>query len=225
MLKQMEILNTHQHRDLHMHAALPDHPHCVQVVIGEFAHAATCCPLFFVKEPETGRFNVVALFGFTPGELLVEGAEKGQAQFLPLEMVRQGFFIDGEHMAVDLAHPRFGPGAAVPLFESSGEPTDETRLIQRSIGMLVSGKEATAAFIREMVALRLIEPVGITLSFDDGQKLTLEGLYTVSLDALQELEDGDVLRLFRNGHLAAALCIQASQRQVSVLAQRRNARL
>jgi len=223
--ENLELLNGERHRDLSMHVGSTNHPHCVQIIIDEFDRAATTCPIFFVKDPETGRFNVVALFGFTPGELLVEGADKGKALFVPLEIARQGFFIDGENIAIDLAHPRFGVGASVPLFDATGEPTDETRLVQRSIGALVKGRETTAAFIEEVVKLRLIEPIDINLSFDDGQKLTLEGLYTISLDALRDLDDATVLALFRSGYLAAALCIQGSRRQVLALARRRNDRL
>ncbi|MGL1213375.1 SapC family protein, partial [Vibrio parahaemolyticus] len=58
--------------------------------------AATTCPLFFVKDPENGQFNLVALFGFRPGELLIDGADKGQAPFVPLEIVRQGFYTVGD---------------------------------------------------------------------------------------------------------------------------------
>jgi hypothetical protein len=218
----LELLNTERHRDLSMHATPADHPHCVQVVINEFSLAATSCPLFFVKDPETGEFNVMALFGFRPGEMLVTVNEKGKALFIPLEIARRGFFVEGDTIAVDLDDPRFGEGASVPLFDAMGEPTDETRLVQRSIGTLIQGREATRAFINEMMRLRLIETIDISLSFDDGERLNLEGLYTVSLDALQELGDADALALFRNGYLAAALCIQGSQRQVLALAQKRN---
>ncbi|MDE2170321.1 MAG: SapC family protein [Sphingomonadales bacterium] len=234
MPEQVEPLNTHQHRDLAMHASAGQHPHCVQIVTGEVGHAATCCPIFFVKDPETGRFNLIALFGFQPGDLLVQGMDQGSGQtsgqagnsgrplFIPLEMIRQGFFIDGDTIVIDPAHPRFAPGGTIPLFDAMGEPTDEMRLIQRSLGALVAGREATEAFTAEMMRLRLIEPIDISLRFDDGEKLTLEGLYTISLDALHDLPDADVLTLFRSGHLATAITIQASQRQVSALAQRKN---
>jgi hypothetical protein len=221
-IEKLELLNSERHRNVSMHVAATDRPHCVQVIIGEFGLAATSCPLFLVKDPETGRFNVVALFGFRPGELLVDGADKGKALFVPLELARQGFFIEGDTIAIDLENPRFGEGASAPLFDASGEPSDETRLIQRIIGTLVQGREATRTFIDDMVRLRLVEPVDISLRFDDGESLTLEGLYTISLDALQDLDDATALSLFRNGHLAAALCIQGSQRQVMALAKRRN---
>lgn len=205
-----------------MHGTAKGHPHCVQVVLAELNQAATCCPLFFVKDPETGRFNLVALFGFKAGELLVEGADKGQGAFVPLEIVRQGFYAAGENIAVDLAHPRFAPGGTIRLLDPLGEPTDEMRLIQRTIGALMAGRSATEAFVETMARLRLIDSIDITLSFDDGETLTLEGLYTISLDALNDLDDSEIVRLFRNGYLGAALTINGSARQVAVLARRRN---
>ena len=222
MPPELVALNTETHRHARMHPVGGIHPHCIQVVLGELTQAATCCPLFFVKDPETGQFNLVALFGFRAGELLIEGAETGQAPFVPLEIVRQGFYAVGDTIALDQAHPRFAPGGSIPLFDAMGEPTDETRLIQRTIGALIQGKAATRAFIDAMVQLRVIEPIALTLNFDDGEKFNLMDLYTISLDALNDLDDSTIVRLFRDGSLAAALCIQGSVRQVGVLAQRRN---
>jgi hypothetical protein len=222
LAENLEVLNTELHRDLRMHASDGAHPHCVQVIVNEVNQAATCCPLFFVKDPETGRFNLVALFGFRPGELLVEGADRGSPLYVPLEMVRQGFYAVGDTIAIDRSHARFATGGTIALFDPMGEPTDETRLIQRTIGHLVAGRRATLAFVDDMVRLRMIEEINITLNFDDGEALTLEGLYTISLDALNELDDADVVRLFRAGHLGAALAIQGSSRQIGVLARRRN---
>jgi hypothetical protein len=205
-----------------MHAVVGDHPHCVQIVLGELSQAVTCCPVFFVKDPETGQFNLVALFGFRAGELLIEGASTGHAAFVPLEIVRRGFYAVGENIAIDQSHPRFAAGGTIALFDPMGEPTDETRLIQRTIGALVQGRAATRTFITAMVGLRLIEPIDFTLNFDDGEKFLLRDLYTISLDALNDLDDSEIVRLFRNGWLSAALCIQGSIRQIGVLAQRRN---
>jgi len=223
--KTLELLNDTHHRDLRMHGVAVGHPHCVQLVIGEFARAAACCPLFFVKDPETGRFNVVALFGFESGELLVEGADRGNAPFVPLELVRQGFYTHGEHIAIDRDHPRFAADGRIRLFDDLGNPTDETQLIQRSIGLLVQGRPATDSFIEAMVRLRLVEQFNISLSFDDGKTLTLDGLYTISLDSLHALPDADIIRLFRNGYLDAAMTIQSSRQQIALLAHRRNERL
>jgi hypothetical protein len=62
----------------------------------------------------------------------------------------------------------------------------------------------------------------VSLRFDDGENLVLDGLYTVSLDALRDLQDDEVLKLFRNGHLQLIYIVSASLRQIAVLAERRN---
>jgi hypothetical protein len=39
-------------------------PHFLQVLAPEFQVAATCCPILFTKDPETGGFYAGAMFGF-----------------------------------------------------------------------------------------------------------------------------------------------------------------
>lgn len=224
MVTQLETLNRVDHADLRMRTGLEgSYPHFVPIVVGEFPAAASCCPIFFAKDASTGQFYAAALFGFEPGELLVEGAERGDAVFRPLELQRQGFHLSDDNISIDINHLRFNGGTAA-LFEA-GEPSDTLRRIQRVLGELHAGFEATRAFVRELLALKLVEPVDITLSFDDGSSLTLDGLYTVSRDALAELDDSAITALFRNGHLQAALCMSFSLNQVAVLASKRNRRL
>jgi hypothetical protein len=225
----LEILNTEAHRHLRIAPGSGvAHPHFVMIVIGEFPAAASNCPIFFAKDPATAEFYAGALFGFEPGETLFEAGTVGEGEggiFRPLELQRQGFFMADENIAIDPNHARFGAGASIALFDDAGTPTQAMRKIQSVIGQLHAGVEATRAFIAELLRLRLVEPIDISLRFDDGAQLQLDGLYTVSRDALNELPDADVARLFRNGYLQAALCMTFSLNQVAVLARRRNARL
>ncbi|HWI86727.1 MAG TPA: SapC family protein [Sphingomonas sp.] len=225
MQGQLEILNSETHRALHMHADPDEHPHFVMITMGEFPAAAAVCPIFFSKDSTTGQFYAAAMFGFEPGELLVEGADKGKAVFRPLDLLRQGFFVADENIAIDPDHPRFGHGASIALFEEDGRPSAAMRHLQSAIGQLKTGADATRELIRELLELKIIEPVDISLSFDDGQKLQFDGLYTVSHDALAELDDAQVLALFRKDYLQAAYCVAFSLNQVGVLARRRNERL
>ena len=96
--------------------------------------AAALCPIFFAKDAQTGEFYVGAMFGFQAGELLVEGADRRDALFRPLDLQRQGFFVSDENIAVDLAHPRFGEGASIRLFEEDGQPTEPMRRVQWALG-------------------------------------------------------------------------------------------
>ena len=225
MTERLELLNTETHRALKMHPIGGQHPPFVPVTITELPAAAAVCPLFFNKDSQTGEFYVGAMFGFEAGELLVEDADKRDALFRPLFLQRQGFLVAEDNIVIDLNDPRFAEGAGIALFEDDGQPSEALRRVQWALGQLNTGVEATREFVRELLALKLVEPVDIALSFDDGRSLRLDGLYTVSRDALQDLDDGQVVDLFRKGYLQAAYTIALSLNQVAVLARRRNARL
>ncbi|WCM25131.1 SapC family protein [Sphingomonas sp. QA11] len=226
MAQELEILNNETHRNLRMR---PDpsgpSPHFVTITTEEFHIAAITCPIFFAKDSGTGEFYAAALFGFQPGELLVDQDRSGKPVFQPLDFRRQGFFIADDGIAIDSAHARFDLVATDPLFEEDGNPSEALRRIQRVVGQLATGMQATRAFIAELLRLNLIEPIDISLKFDDGEELTLNGLYTISRDNLRDIHDNDTIALFRSGYLQAAWTMSLSVNQVATLARRRNERL
>jgi hypothetical protein len=223
-MANLEVLNTEAHRNLRLAPGAAPWPHFVPIVISEIQNAAALCPIMLAKNPENGRFYIGALFGFRPGENLVQDEPAARA-FRPLDVERQGFFISGENIAIDLDHPRVGQEQGEPLFDEGGEPSDALRRIQRALGLLATGSPQTEQFVEELVRLRIVEPIDISLRFDDGEKLQIDGLYTVSLDSIAELDDSTALSLFRSGYLRDAYTIAGSLRQIPVLASRRNDRL
>jgi len=217
-------LDAQEHADLRLRAHPPEIPHFVEITADEFAVAAATCPVLLAKNPETGAFYAGALFGFKPGENLLCGPDGRPPAYVPLDRQRAGFYVSGEHIAIDLDDPRFTSSApdGERLFEEGGQPGPVLRQIQRLLGQLVRGKGETDVFIAGLLELKLIEPIDVSLQFDDGEKLVLDGLYTVSLDALRDLDDQEVLKLFRNGHLQLIYALSGSLRQIAVLAERRN---
>jgi hypothetical protein len=224
-MANFQILNSEAHRNLRLLPRAGTALHSVPIVLSELSSAAACCPVMLAKNPEDGRFYMAALFGFEPGENLVNTDPGAARTFRPLDLERQGFFTSGENIAVDLNHPQISEKEGERLFGDDGEPTDTMRRIQRALGLLASGNEETERFIETLVDLRLVEPIDISLRFDDGKKIRLDGLYTVSLDSIAELGDSDALTLFRKGYLLLAYTIAGSLKQISVLANRRNERL
>jgi hypothetical protein len=222
----LEPLNARDHAGLRQADLTTERPHFVQIVAAEFAAAAATCPIFLTKNPDTGQFYVGAMFGFEPGENLLADAVAGRRAFVPLDLERQGFFLTpGGAVAIDPGHPRFATGRGAALFEADGQPSQALRRIQHVIAQLNAGVPATDAFIQSLVARRLVEPIDVDLSFDDGRSLSLAGLYTVSLDALAHLDEGAVLEFFRRGWLQLAYAMAGSLKQVSILAHLRNERL
>ena len=220
----LELLDARSHAQLRALPATAAGRHFVQVVPGEFGRIAARCPILFTKHPDTGAFYAGALFGVEAAEnLLVD--QHGQLEgFVPLDVEREGFFISGDSISIDPASSRFTAGGAV-LFEEAGEPSGELKRVQRALASLKIGLEESEAFIRTLLAHRLIESIDISLSFDDGSQAVLDGLYTISRDALHDLDDEVALSLFRSGYLQLAYIVIESLNQISLLARRRNDRL
>ncbi|MET3713347.1 hypothetical protein ABIC65_004077 [Sphingomonas trueperi] len=223
MAEGVTLLDSVEHRDLRVRPATGPLPYFVPVVAAEFAAAAAACPVLLTKDAETGRFYVGAMLGFQPGESLVE-LRAGEG-FWPLHVERQGFFIAGDSIAIDPQDVRFAGQDGEPLFGDDGAPAPALRGIQQTLAQLHRGVEETQAFVDALLAHKLLEPIDVTLRFDDGTSLDLTGLYTVSLDTLHALDDGAVLTLFRAGYLQLAYALAGSLRQIAVLAARRNRRL
>ena len=219
----IELLDPRAHGHLRLRAPAADTPHFVQIVAAEFASAAACCPVLFTKETTTGAFFAGAMFGFKAGENLLGSVEE-RGGFDPLILQREGFFISEQSIAIDREHARFSETEGEPLFDGAHQPGNGLRAIQRTLGNIHQGLEQTKAFIAALVELKLIESIDIALSFDGGERLTLQGLYTVSLDRLRDIDDAAALRLFRSGHLQLAYTMAASLKQVPRLARLRNQR-
>lgn len=218
-----ELLDSQRHARLRLRNGAADIPHFVQVLAGEFSAAATCCPVLFSKDTTDGRFFAGAMFGFKPGENLV-GDPLERAGFDPLMLRREGFFLSGQQIAIDPQHARFSETDGEPLFDDAQAPAAALRAVQRALGEIHSGLEQTRAFISAMSESRLIEPIDISLTFANGERLGLQGLYTVSLDRLRDVDDATALRFFRQGHLQLAYTMVGSLRHLARLAQLRNQR-
>lgn len=220
-ITNLELLQPEKHRHLCLGPVQDLTAHFVPIVVSEFAAAAATCPILLTKAAATGEFYAGALFGLKPGESWLENfIDRGG--FTPLNVQREGFFITGEHIAIDRNSLRFSETEGELLFDAADQPSTPLRQIQRVLGQLQAGVEATSAFIRALLNLKLIEPIDITLRFDGGERLRLESLYTVSLDGIRDLDDASTLSLFRSGHLQLAHIMNASLKQIPILAQLRN---
>lgn len=222
-MEKLEFLEPQRHARLAIKLDNAASRHFVQIVADEFAVAMLDYPILFTKHPETGMFYAGVIMGLEAGENLLahEGVLPG---YRPADLVRQGFFVRDGQIAINPGDPVFAP-AGEPLFDGSLEPAAALRKVQQALQMLNKGLPETEAIIGRFVAQRLIEPIDISLDFDDGTRLRLEGLYSISLDALHALSDSDALDLFRRGDLQLAYSQSSSLQHVRRLAKIRNDRL
>ncbi|MCY1175020.1 SapC [compost metagenome] len=221
----LEVLSTDHHAGLRLGPPLSADRHFVQIVLDEFESVAARFPILFTKHPETGAFYAGALLGLKPGENIAAGSGDGAAVDRLFDLVRQGFFISGDHIAIDPAHTRFVRAGGQPVFDDGGTPAVALRRVQSALSQLHAGLPQTEQFLKRLLARKLVEPIDLSFRFDDGERLALEGLYTISRDALAELDDAAVIDLFRQGDLALAHAVLGSQHHISRLAHLRNDRL
>ena len=220
----LEPLNPQQHGGLCVSRCHDATRHFAQIVADEFLDAAHDHPIFFTKHPETGAFYAGVVMGLTPGENLSH--LRGQNdRYRPADLERQGFFVVQDQIMVEPAHPALAQPDGQLLFDDAGEPSAALQRIQRALGRLRTGLPATDAIIARYLQHRLIEPIDVGLSFDDGSRIQLDGLYTISLDRLHALPDHAVLDLFRQGDLQLAYAQAGSVRHIRRLARLHNERL
>lgn len=228
-MARIELVNAETHRDVHIRsradALLSSARHFVPVVASEFAKLAVRYPILFAKSAETGDFFAGAMLGIEAGENLFIGAAGEQDAYRPLELRRKPFYAVGDSLAIDMDHPRVSRAEGEPLFDADLQPTPYLRSIQAMITQITYGVAETSQFIDRLLSLKLVEPVDISLRFDDGSRHRLDGLYTVSSDSLHALDDREALTLFRDGHLRLAYLMISSLEQVRVLANLHNERL
>ena len=220
------VLNSNAHLRLRVNAGvsleLGDNQRFVPVVISEFPALVLHYPILFSKDADTGQFYCGVMLGFDPGENLFLDAQRDDGLYRPLNFRREAFYTADDNLAVDLDHPRVGATGDQPLFDEAGQPSPYLQSVMAVLRELKPGLAQTQVFARTLLDLKLIEQVTIKAHFDDCSRREVNGLYTVSHDALADLEGGAVVDLFRRGYLQLIHLQRASLGHVATLAQRRN---
>ena len=186
-----------------------DNQRFVQVVVREFPLLAIQCPILVSKDADTGAFFCGAMLGFDEGENLFLADGGGHEGYRPLNLQRAPFYVAGGER----------------VFDDAGQPTAYLEGIRSVFNELRPGLEMTKAFLETLVRLKLLAPLEVELSFDDGSSRELAGLYTIDQEALRGLPDAAVLELFRQGYMYLIHLMIVSVKQISSLASRKNGRL
>jgi hypothetical protein len=191
------------------------------VGLDEMPSAAADYPLAFLKHSETGRFNVVALYGFEPSRNLYVMNDRWNAIYVPLTTLRYPFSLSAAGtlgLAIDEDCAELDTDGN-PLFDARRSPTPYARRIAALLASMHRDFEAMQAFCQTLADLRAIRPLELLLKYQDGQESKLDGLYTVSRTALATAHAEDILRLHRLSYLSAAHAMMHSLMQLTRLRQ------
>ena len=208
--------------------------HLVPVVTSEFQQLVVQYPIVFTKNSETGQFMCSAMLGLEEGENLFWEQNAWQGIYVPLQVARQPFFI-GQGSQIDKAQDYvvcldvesncLSETEGEPLFDEQGQATAFLEHQQAKLAQLLDGEQATQAFIETLLGLKLLTSLRLDITLEDDSNLTINGLYTIDEEALQNLDAERIAQLHQQAYLPLIYTMLASQGQIYSLIDKKNKRL
>jgi hypothetical protein len=237
-MANFQLLNNIDHKDLRIDirrsAELGDNVWYAVTFPEEFRNLQRYYPIFFIKNPNNGEFESVAMFGVEDGENLFLDDNGWKASYIPLSIMRQPFLIgfqeqarDGESVrepvvTVDMDNPRVSTERGEPVFLEHGGNSEYLEQVNSILKMLYEGLSGSKAFYRTLTELDLIESFVLDVQLDDGSEHRLAGFYTINEDVLRALGGEQLERLHRKGYLEPIYMVIASMSRLSDLLEIKN---
>jgi hypothetical protein len=204
-------LNREQHRQLKLlrqngQFGFARATNSVPLAASEIGDAMRSYPVVFVSGPE-GQYSVAGLLGLRDNEnLFIDADDNWKADAYVPAFVRRYPFVPAEDdkgqltLCVDESFAGLSQTEGEPLFDEEGQ---DTKLLQSAVEFLKlfhAEMQRTRAFCERLAALGLLTAKTVQVQ-RDGKQETLQGLHMVDEQKLRELDDAQVLELFRNGYL------------------------
>ncbi|QBY03252.1 multidrug transporter [Thalassotalea sp. HSM 43] len=203
----------------------------------EFRSAQAYYPIFFTKDPGTGKFICAALFGFAEQENLFLNDDGWHARYIPISVLRHPFLIarqtvevDGQEqekrmLTIDMDNPRVNSDEGEELFLEFGGNSEYLDRMASIMEALHFGALDGMKFCERLVELNLIEPFTLDVTLNDQSKHQMLGFYTISEEKLNDLDVSVLQELKEKGYLQAIYMQIASQSNINNLLDKKNAQV
>jgi len=237
-MANFQLLNNVDHQDLKViterSAALGDNVWYAVTFPAEFRNLQRHYPIFFVKNPDSGEFQAVAMFGVVEGENLFLGENGWDASYIPLNIMRQPFLIGFQErdqnggvqrepvVTVDMDNPRVNTEQGEPVFLEHGGNSEYLERVNSILHMLYEGMRRSKPFLDTLDELDLLESFVLDVQLDDGSEHRLAGFYTINEDVLKELDGQQLQMLNEKGYLEAVYMVIASMSNIPALLEKKN---
>ena len=237
-MANFQILNNIDHKDLKIiterSARFGDNVWYAVTFPAEFRNLQRHYPIFFIKNPNDGEFQAVAMFGVENGENLFLDEYGWNASYIPLNIMRQPFLIGFQEkdkggkverepvITVNMDSPRVSLEQGEPVFLEHGGNSDYLERVNSVLKVLYQGMLGSKPFFDALTDLDLLESFVLDVQLDDGSEHRLAGYYTINEDVLKELDGEKLEMLSRKGHLEAIYMAIASMSKVSDLLEIKN---
>jgi hypothetical protein len=231
------VLNNIDHQDLRVitqrSAELGDNVMCAQLLPQEFRNAQNDYPIFFHKNPDTGKFLPYAMFGLEQNENLFLEGNCWDAAYVPFLVERGPFSIGiqqksnderGLVISIDLDHARVSHTEGESLFLTHGGNSEYIERISYILHAINEGTRESEAFVEDMLKYDLLEPFSLKVELNNGAKHSLQGFHTINEEKLVNLDGEAMVDLSRKFFLPAAYMVVASLSNIRKLIGKKNKR-
>ncbi len=235
-----QVLNNVDHRDLRVQLRsgpdLPDAGMCTLAIPSEFRPLQSEYPILFHRDPESGVFLPMAMFGVEQDENLFLEGERWTGLYQPLMIQRGPFTIglqnvpgsqDGERqmvISIDLDDPRVGSEGEM-LFEPFGGNAGYLERIASILREIDEGQPVIRELSSILEQYQLLEPLTLNATLRNGQTLTLTGFHAIHEERLSRI-NGQLLEDWSHrGFLQAMYMCVASLPNLNRLVEWKNSRL
>jgi hypothetical protein len=198
------------------------------VSVGEFGEACKEYPLVWVNAGKgaDGKAQVapLAVFGLTSNQnLCIEGGQ-WRVRYVPAMLRFYPFAIARTSptemvLCVDESWRGLGHEVGEALFDAEGQPTELTLTVNKQLQDLEVDVERTRLVGDKLTALGLLREMRFDATLPSGNKVQLEGFYTVDEEKLGKLSDAELLDLARGGVLGLIHAHQISLSNMRRLAE------
>lgn len=217
-----------RHRDVRLIAGIdlaqPFLTNHAAIGLDEVGPAAADYPLLFLKDADSGRLRLVALFGIAPGQNTYVFNDMWQAAYLPVAISAAPFRLAGpdQSLCIDENSPRVTTDTGDALFLDDGGESDTLVQIRLALDRLKEGQKAADGLIDTLLVLDLLRPLMVTAQFVSGVEQEIQGLYSISPQILSRIEPAALLDLHTRDQLPAIYAIIQSLNQFNRIRQLHN---
>ncbi|KMT64256.1 SapC family protein [Catenovulum maritimum] len=220
--KNIQIVNFQLHSDLCIdtknYEAAENKMNTAYIVATEISTLCHEYPIFIIKNPDNGLFQLCALLGLNSGENLYLDNGQWRAKYLPLDVLRRPFQLalpegsmDNQgQVAINMDSPQVCVGKGEAVFTEEGEPTAYFKRIQQSFSQLMGGTKFTSSLLKQADDLGLLEQVTLDYESSSKGKQSLNGLYSFSQEAVSKLAGESLEQCHKSGILQVCYLMQTS---------------
>ncbi|MCJ8270607.1 MAG: SapC family protein [Psychrosphaera sp.] len=198
----------------------------IALLMQEFTRAAVEMPIIFIKHPELGVFQTVAVTGLVLNENLFVKDGVWQGLYVPGSVGLYPFKIgklpssDNFGFFVDEDCDRINEADGDALFDADGKETPALATYRINMTKYHEDMRATNAFVEALVDGELLTECAYTFD-NDGLNAQITGIYAIDEQKLRSLPNAAFLKLREKGYLPAIYAHLTSFNQLDVLAKRR----